>query len=277
VHVVAAALAAAAFQPPPARDDFSTRAVVARAAAYVADYQRQLTSVVADEDYAQAILAQVPKDPAMPRARHLKSEVFFVFEPVDRQWMAIRDTMLVDGLPIADRVSVREAFQTLAPADVRRRYSQFNAQWNIGAITRNFNEPTLGLLVLDAEHVRRFTFDRRSVNRVGETTLVTLAFRERERPTLIRDVREGQVFSRGEIVTDAAGVVRRTVFRLELRDVKVELITDYRPDEKLGLRVPVLFTERYERGRHGSRQHDQITCEATYSNYRRFDVVTRVK
>ena len=277
VRLVAAALAAAAFQPPAASDDFSTKAVVARAAAYVADYQKQLTSVVADEDYAQAILAQVPRNPDMPRARHLRSEVFFIFEPVDRQWMAIRDTMVVDGLPLTDRPRVREAFETLAPSEVRRRFSEINAYWNIGGITRNFNEPTVGLLVLDREHIERFSFDRRAVKREGAVTLMTLEFRERERPTLVRDEKIGQVFSRGEIVTDASGVVRRTVFRLPYKDVRVELITDYRHDEKLGMWVPVLFTERYERGRPKSAQHDQITCEATYSNYRRFDVVTRIK
>ena len=276
VSLAAVATAAAAFAQP-ARDDFSTRATVARAAAYVATYQQQLTSVVADEDYAQAVLAQVPADPEMPRTRRLRSEVFFIFEPVDRQWMAIRDAMLVDGLPIRDRPSVRQAFETMAPSEVRRRFAEVNAHWNIGRVTRNFNEPTLGLLVLDAEHRERFRFDRKSLTRDGATTLVTLEFREHDRPTLIRDVNVGQVFSRGEIVTDAAGVVRRTAFRLALNQTKVELITDYRVDEKLGMWVPVLFTERYERGRQGSARHDQITCEATYSNYRRFDVVTRIK
>lgn len=259
------------------RQDFSTKAVVARAASYVAAYQQKLTSVVADEDYAQAVLAQVPDDPFMPSTRRLRSEVFFIFEPVGRQWMAIRDTMLVDGLPVRDRPSVRQAFETMAPAEVRRRYAELNAYWNIGGITRNFNEPTLGLLVLDAEHLPRFRFDRRSLKREDSTTLVTLEFRERDRPTLIRDARVGQVFSRGEIVTDANGVIRRTEFRLALNETRVELITDYRHDEKLGMWVPVLFTERYERGRQGSAQHDRITCEAKYSTYRRFDVLTRIR
>ena len=273
--VAAIVSSSAAFQT--AREDFSTKAVVARAASYVAEYQQKLTSVVADEDYAQAVLAQVPADPEMPRTRRLRSEVFFIFEPVGRQWMAIRDPILVDGLPVQDRPNVRQAFETMAPSEIRRHYADLNARWNVGRITRNFNEPTLGLLVLDAEHRERFRFDRRSVIRDGATTLVTLEFREQDRPTLIRDATIGQVFSRGEIVTDAAGVIRRTVFRLALNQLKVELVTDYRVDAKLGIWVPVLFTERYERGRPGSTRHDQITCEATYSNYRRFDVVTRIK
>ena len=55
----------------------------------------------------------------------------------------------------------------------------------------------------------RFTFDRRAVTRTPDAVLATLEFRERERPTLIRDVFLGPVFSRGEIVVDAGGEVRR--------------------------------------------------------------------
>ena len=259
------------------RQDFSTKAVVARAASYVAAYQQKLTSVVADEEYTQEVLEQAPADPSMPRARRLRSEVFFAFEAVDRQWMAIRDTILVDGVPIRDRPSVRTAFETMAPAEVRRRFAQLNAYWNIGRLGRNFNEPTLGLLVFDSEHVSRFRFDRRTVVREPEATLVTLEFRERDRPTLIRDERLGTAYSRGEIVADDAGVIRRTIFRLSLKDTKVELTTEYTQNEKLGMWVPSVFRERYERGRQGSTEYERIACEARYSNYRRFDVLTRIR
>ena len=59
--------------------DTSTKAVVEAAAGYVADYQRQLTSVIADEIYAQEVVAQSPRDPEMPRLRRTQGEVFFVY------------------------------------------------------------------------------------------------------------------------------------------------------------------------------------------------------
>lgn len=276
--VAAACLTTAATGTATTQDnDLSTRALVSRAATYVSDYQQRLTAVVADEEYTQEILAQVPVDPGMPLTRRLRSEVFFVFEPIDRQWMAIRDTTLVDGQPVRDRISARQAFETLSPWEVRRRFSEFNARWNLGRITRNFNEPTLALLVFDDEHRSRFTFDRRAVTRTPDAVLATLEFRERERPTLIRDVFLGPVFSRGEIVVDAGGEVRRTSFRLAMEGVSAELTTDYEANEKLGMRVPSVFRERYERGREGSKRYDRIACEAVYSNYRRFDVLTRIK
>lgn len=263
--------------PREAQVDVSTKAVVARATAYVSNYQQQLTSVVADEEYTQEILEQTPLDSRMPRTRRLRSEVFFVFEAVERQWMAIRDTMLVDGIPITGHRSARLAFESLAPGEVRRRFSELNSQWNLGHITRNFNEPTLGLLVLDKEHASRFKFDRQSVARTTDGPLVTLAYRERERPTLIRDLFHGQIFSRGEIVVDAEGAVRRTSFRVAMEDVRVELTTEYAPNEKLGMWVPSVFREQYERGRKGSNRHELITCEALYANYRSFQVSTRIK
>lgn len=273
---VASGLFLAAAAPITRQEDVRAKALAARATEYVAQYQQQLTSVVADEEYTQEILEQTPVDPNMPRARRLRSEVFFVFEPVDRQWMAIRDTILVDGRPIRDRASARLAFESLHPAEVRRRFSQLNSQWNLGRIQRTFNEPTLALLVFDREHTSRFGFDRRALVRTPEV-LATLEFRERERPTLIYDLSHGAVFSRGDILVDASGTIRQTSFRVTMKDVRVELTTEYARNEALGLWVPSVFRETYERGRKGSNEHERIACEALYTNYRRFTVSTRVK
>ena len=274
----AAALIAAVFcldsTPGAAQPDLSVKALVAKGSAYVAAYQKQLTSVVADEEYTQEILAQEPVDGSMPRMRRLRSELFFVFEPAGTQWMAIRDTMLVDGLPVRDRPDVRSAFERLHPAEVGRRFSQLNAVWNLGRIERNFNEPTLGLLILEPARVGRSKFERKGVAQTADGPVVTLAFTERERPTLIVDRAFRRVFSRGEIALDSLGRVRRTTFRAEADGVKVELTTEYAPHEKLGMWVPTVFRERYERRRDDV---ELVVCEAAYSNYRRFDVVTRIK
>jgi len=66
----------------------------------------------------------------------------------------------------------------------------------------------------------------------------------------------------------------------------VELVTKYRFDERLGLMLPSVFRELYEQGKavKGKRQtsdtsaeYEQIACEATYSNFRRFDVFSRIR
>jgi len=279
-RLVSCAIAGALLAPgrPAAFDDTpSVRELVASATAYVAQYQQQLTSVVADEEYTQEILEQTPRDPNMPLVRRLRSEVFFVFEPVDRQWMAIRDTILVDGRPLPYRSGARLAFESLPPAEVRQRFSRLNSQWNLGRIFRTFNEPTLALLPFDREHVSRFKFDRRTVTQTPDGMLATVAFRERERPTLIQDLALGSVFSEGEVVIDAAGAVRRTAFRLSTKEKKIELTTEYVKHETLGMWVPSVFRERYETNRNRGNEHERIAAEALYSNYKRFEVLTRVK
>jgi hypothetical protein len=117
-------------------------------------------------------------------------------------------------------------------------------------------------------------FDRRAVTREGDIVLATLAFEERGRPTLVRGP-EGSMPGKGEIVLEAGtGVVRKTTFELDKPDVKVKLTTEYVLDKKLGLWLPASLTERYETIRP---IYEVVLCEATYSNYRRFDVTARIK
>ncbi len=275
--------------------DVSTRAVVAAAARYIADYQRELTSVLADERYTQEILAQVPRDDEMPRTRALQSEVFFMFEPASRQWMAIRDVLEVDGQPLLDRPDLHEALRTLSAAEVAATFKGYNSRFNIGRTFRNFNEPTVSLLVLDEHHRRRFSFDRRNVEREGGDLLVTLEFREKDPPTLIFDPKRGRVFSRGELLVEAGtGRVRRAVLTAAVRGIQVKLTTEYRSEPRLKIWVPASFLEHYEAGMRpagefapfrpqvstdaaGRAEYERIACEAAYSNYRRFETSVRIK
>ena len=144
-------------------------------------------------------------------------------------------------------------------------------------------------MLLEEKRLGRIDFDRKAVARDGATTLATLAFEERaNEPTLVR-LREGTtVRARGEFVIDAAtGAVRRTVFEIRQPGFELTLETTYGRDERMNMWVPVLFTERYGTGgRFGSRRpsdplllaaEEVIRCEASYTNYRRFDVTARIK
>jgi hypothetical protein len=276
-------LAAGAMGQAPAAPDVSAKAVVAAAAAYVAEYQRQLTFVVAEESYRQHIALQSPHDPKMPRTRTTRSEVFFLAAPDNGEWMTIRDVLEVDGAEVQDRPDLREALRTLPAREVAATFKEYNSRLNIGRVYCNFNEPTLSLLVLDDQHRSRFSFDRRKVERDGEVTLVTIAFRERESPTLIFDQRSGRVLSRGEFVVEAGtGRVRRATLTATAGNVRLALTTEYAPEGRLGMWVPSLFREDYQAGSArsittGTGEAEQIECEATYANYRRFETSARIK
>jgi hypothetical protein len=263
--------------------DTSRKAVVDAAARYVGDYQRQLTSVIADEIYTQEIVAQSPRDPQMPRLRRTQGEVFFIYAASNHHWMAVRDVMSLDGSALGDRPDLRDAFQRLSPGDVAARFKEYNSRYNIGRTHRNFNEPTLSLLVLDERHRDRFSFDRKGVERQGDTVLVTIAFTEKDSPTLIQDQRRGRVFSKGELIVEAAtGRIRRTLLTATSDPLHLELSTTYEADERLGIMVPTLFREHYSYGPDSKRfdspsESERIVCEAKYSNFRRFETSVRVK
>lgn len=266
----------------------STRAVVAAAGAYVREYQQQLTSVVADEIYIQDIVVQIPRDPSGPRTRVMEGEVFFMFVP-QGGWMTIRDVTRVDRQPAAERLDVPQVLRDKSVREAARTFTAHNARYNIGHTFRNFNEPTLALLVLDEQHRARFSFDRRRVERSADGTVVVLSFRERERPTLIHHLHEGPVYSRGELTIDAAtGRVLRTTLSAQTGDIRLELTTEYGDDERLQMAVPVKFRERYERGKRPrgltpetegrfSEEYEEIVCDATYMKYRRFETQVRIR
>ena len=266
------------------RPDTSALAVVRAAAQYVADYQRQLTSVIADEIYTQQIAAQEPSEADMPRQRRLRSEVFFMFAPADRDWMAIRDVKEVDGNAAPDRLDLGEALRTLASDEVAAKFKAYNSRYNIGRTVRNFNEPTLSLLVLDERHRPRFMFERRQVQRSGDAWVVTMRFSEREGPTLIHDPNRGFMFSAGELVIEAgSGRIRRATLQGSVGGERLQFDTTFAPDDRLGMWVPAAFREEYEfvappRSRENPQaQYENIVCEARYSNFRRFETTIKIK
>jgi hypothetical protein len=252
----------------------STSALVERAAAYVRDYQEKLRFVLADEEYQQSVFDAAGRQKA---ARTLTGELFLAFVPGDGKWIAVHDVRTVDGVPVTDGEDLQRLLQQGEVTPVARRVADRNAKFNVGSVRRNFNEPTLPLLLLGGDRRRDVSFDRGGVFRDGDRTIATLTFRERERPTLVATERGQSLYARGDMAVDTAtGTIRRTRFTLRDGDVEVELLTDYALDSRLELWVPSRFTERYDAL--GDRQRRElITCESRYTNYRRFDVRGRIK
>ena len=258
------------------------------AASYVDEYQRQLAAIVADEVYVQEIRAQVPLDETAPRSRTLRGEVFFLFAAAEREWMAIRDVKEVDGVPLTGTTDVRATLRTLPAAQVADRMKSYNARYNIGRITRDINEPTLALLVLDATHRDRFKFKAEKPRQAGDRRLVPLSFKERERPTLIRTPAGKPIYTSGELMVEPdSGRIWQSTLNASVDAIKVQLTTEYAFDQRLGLLLPTVFRERYEQGSPpgplGSgkpartAEHELVVAEGRYSNFRRFEVLSRIR
>ncbi|HEX5069286.1 MAG TPA: hypothetical protein VFV78_03650 [Vicinamibacterales bacterium] len=268
--VLAVALVSLTVPPAAAeRDDLSLKSLVNAASKYVVRYEKEFAFLLAEESYLQHRL----KGTTTLERRTLKSEFFLTFLPGDEEWVAVRDVKTVDDEPVATGDDLRTMLAT--KAEFRGLIAQVvnrNARYNIG-VTRNFNEPTLPLLLLEAKRVNDVKFERGAVVKDGDATLVTLTFAERGRPTLVRGP-DGSMPATGEFVIEAGtGTIRRTRFDLDRAGVKVRLATTYARDSRLNLWLPDTFSERYDT----PATQEIVVCEAVYSNYRRFEVNARIR
>jgi len=274
-------------QRPP--DNTQVEAVVAAAALYLKEYQRALTAVLADEDYQQQVVSQIPLDRSMPQKRRLRSEVFFMFAPASGDWMAMRDVISMDGTDLVQRPNLREALRTLPPVEVARTFKAYNSRFNLGKASRNFNEPTLSLLLLDDRYRSNVRFTRKGVKRTRDGVWVTVGFAENAGPsTLISDLSQNPAPSRGEFEVEAGtGRVRRAHMVTRIGEMTAQLTTTYAPDERLAMWVPVTFAEHYKSGETVAFAPDpriklattfeEIRGVAKYTNYRRFEVKVIIK
>jgi hypothetical protein len=204
--------------------------------------------------------------------------MFLTYVAADRDWIAVHDIAEVNGRPVADREDLRLLLSQGAELrGITQKVAARNASFNIGHVFRNFNEPTMALRVLDNEPLRNFSFERRrvAVTADGDATLVTLEFRERGRPTIVRGERQRNLESRGELTIEAStGRVRQTVFEVADGPLRARLETVYAFEPRLDLWVPSTFSERYDLNRPGEKE--TVLCEATYTNYRRFVTSGRI-
>ena len=242
-------------------------AIVAKAAGYVRDYREQLTYVMATERYTQKLTGGISQ---YDMEETLASDVYFVYVPADKVWMAIRDVEIVDGTVLKERDNVR-AILNSGQVGAARALKDKNARYNLGTILRNFNEPTLSLLILDDDHRPRSTFVQQKVS----GGRVVVSFVEHTAPTLIMNVDGKPAYSKGEFtINPANGRIERAELRVRLGTVDATLTTTYRADAKLKMWVPVRFDELYLEP---MRRPQKITGRADYSDYTRFDVEVRIK
>jgi hypothetical protein len=272
VSVAAAALIGISAGLAAQRPDTSVRAVAAAAERYLGEYQQQLTYLLADEETRQQVF---DASGARTAERRTTGELFVTFVPADRAWLAVHDVAALDGRAVPDREDLRRLLAEQPASAAARTLIARNARYNIGSIIRNFNEPTLGLLVFEARRRAQFRFDRERVERQPGGDLVTLRFRERDGPTLVRGVDGSDLFSTGEAAVDAAsGRIQRTLIRVTYGPVVAQLTTTYALEPRLGVWAPATFTERYERT---SGVKETIVCETTYTNWRKWGVDVRIR
>ena len=268
--------------------------VLERSAAYVANYRRQLSGIVAEEQYTQderlaPTAALGPQNRTGGTHREIKSDFLLVPAPGADGLVEFRDVFEVDGKPVRDRENrlARLFLQGSPIADEQiRSIVVESARYNIGSVYRDMNTPTLPLLFLSERYQSRFRFKRSndaapqlargSTKSPRFTTLPALwiiEYAETAKNTLIqRALIGGDMPARGRfwIEPDTGRVVISEVIVSDpLMRATIDVAYQNAPD--VDVFIPIEMRERYE----NNRAKTVTTGTAIYSRIRRFGVQVR--
>jgi hypothetical protein len=254
-----------------------------QAASYVASFQRQLSTIVAEETYVQEIKYQEGGAdggrPFLPR--RLRSDLLLIRPAGADRYVEYRDVFEVDGDPVRDRA---ERFTRLlndpASGDLLANIIRESARYNIGRVTRTVNTPLLPLMFLDAAHQPRFSFKRQtkaapvlrdsSAKEISDATVFrvstemwTVEYRERRRNTIVRTPNGDDVPVHGRFwINPHTGAILISEVVAAVRGLTATITVSYQSEPLMGLLVPVEMRESYVAPR------DRVEGRATYGRFR---------
>jgi len=283
------AITAVAVHMPSAADEPSLDQVVKRVAAYVADYGPQLATIVAEEHYTQWVETEpgtiiVPS--LGPTRREIRSDFVLTRLGDGDTWVAFRDAFEVDGSPVRDRADRLVALLSTEGDETWRQAAAItyeSARFNVGSrlITRTINVPTFVIQLMQERDRKRFRFSRVKISDGGGSNRTDAArdersrrwaieYRERSRPTLVRQASGGDQPLRGTMIVDSqTGEVWETNLTWERGPGgHISVTFGHVPD--IEALVPVRMVEQYRDAR------TVIFGEAVYSRFRRFTTSARV-
>jgi len=284
--IVSAFLAVTMSGPAAASEPQSLATVLARAGTYVADFHRQLSTIVGEERYVQDWKAiQSGRRPTSSALQHreLVSDVVLVKPPGAAAWMTFRDVFEVDGNMVRDRddrlAHLVRSGGSPSTDDAVRTILDESSRYNIGDIERNLNTPVYTLLFLEAANQPRFKWTRttdRSLATVPSesetpgafrvtTEIWVVAYDETQPGTMTRTTDHKDFPARGRFWIDpATGRVLMSELLMQNRQIKATIDVSFQSEPLLGLLVPIEMRERYEGRLNGS----LIEGHATYGRFR---------
>ena len=269
-----------ASSPPPggparreAVDDPQLVLLLARVTEYLEAYVKGLSNVVAEEDYRQRLLRGTFGKTA---SRQLRSDLVIVRTDADIGWFHYRDVFEVDGYPVRDRDTRVQKLFLEDPEGALRRGTEISlesARYNIGAMTRTTNWPTLALAYLGPTRIGGLSFRRDGDDTVDGIKAVKVAFHETASPSLVRPTTGGgDIFARGTFWIDPAnGRILKTRISAAAGASVMTTTVVYRPMPGIGVWPPAEMDERYEA------PNEEIEGHAVYRNFRQFTVTTDTK
>jgi hypothetical protein len=255
-------------------------AVIERAAAAVASFERELAAVVADEHYIQRTGARTTIE-----QRDVRSDLLLVRVSGQDGWVPFRDVYEVNGRRVRDRSERLQKLFSEAPESAlttAAHISNESSRYNIGSVIRSINVPTFGLMLLRPSYLKRFDFRKLGEDRIAGVATWRVGFVERSRPAVVRTLRGEDVMIEGSLWIDplSGRVLKTLVKTVGTRDpglpawpaastTQMWVEVSFSPSDILGLWVPETMTEWAR-----ATNLQVVSGTATYSNFRRFAVTT---
>jgi len=267
-------------------------ALLERADRYVLNYENRFAIIISDEHSVQVVrsggLYSLGNDsPSISRT--LDSEMLHLWIPEQHAWLSTRNVLKVDGqLAIGSRHRLEQLLASGAPVDVAslRRLRAESTRFNLGSIRQDFDDQMLPLHFLERGQQARFSFTAAADESIDHVVTHKVKFDERTRPTIIQE-RGVDRPSRGLLWIADDGAVWRTQLDGEsagtggsgIERLDSSVTVQYRQDARLATLVPVRMRATYQAVSVGGdfiRSGERIECEATYSNFRRFETPARI-
>jgi hypothetical protein len=249
--------------------------LIDRASAYVCAYMRDFSTVVAEERYVQNAHPRtgtgqiVPGRGVAPQQVELRSDLLFVRPDPAANWLTFRDVFSVDGRPIRHRTERLTQLFIEHPSDAIDRASEIvrdGFRYDLASTDRTVANPLLALALLQPAYRDRFEFKLSGIDTALGHDVWIVKFRERVRPTIIRTKDNRNVLATGRLWIDgASGRVLQTELETSTSD---RVMTIFSFDERLQMDVPSEMRDVAWSG------GTIVTGTATYTNFRRFDVLT---
>jgi hypothetical protein len=185
------------------------------------------------------------------------------------EWVAFRDVFDVDGAPVRDRDARLQRLFVEGVGDrvtQARRILTESARYNIGAVERNINVPTMALTYLRESNQWRSTFTAAGREKIEGVNTQIVAFSETATPTVVR-AGASDLPARGRFWIDPeSGRVVKSEIWIPGPPSSGKITVTYGPVPNLSVWAPLQMKEEYV-------GWETIRAEATYSNFRQFKVV----
>ena len=258
--------------------------VLARAAAYVADYQKRLQGIVAEELYIQNYTRTTRAGRLAREGRQLRSDLLLVKVEGAERWLQFRDVFEVDRRPVRDRDQRLYKLFVDAKADARAQaqtVQEESSRYNLGPIVRNINMPILALLFLEKANQAALEFAPGKIGNLKRLAALTKAedivaieFRDNGPGTMVRGQNNRDLPSNGRVWLDRTnGRILRTELNSHDPQLRALIEVTYKATPGLDFLVPGEMREIYTTGQNETR----VDGRATYDKFRQFSVSTSEK